>query len=54
LAAVNANKSNIKDLALAGPDGTLKCATKDGKPCTGAHLTELNDAAAAMPARPVK
>jgi hypothetical protein len=54
LAAVKANKSNIKDLALAGPDGTLKCATKDGKPCTGAHLTELNDAAAAMPARPVK
>lgn len=33
--------SNIKNLALIAPDGTIRCQTAEGKTCTVAHVTEL-------------
>ncbi len=36
--------SNIKNLALIAPDGTIRCQTADGKSCTAAHVSELNAA----------
>ena len=47
MAAINTSKSNIKRIALA-KNGSLMC---DEKPCTTAHLPELNKAASALNAK---
>jgi hypothetical protein len=44
MAAINNSHSNIKNLALIAPDGTIHCQTADGKSCTAAHVSELNAA----------
>ena len=38
----------VKKLTIADPDGTLEC---DGKPCTTAHLADINRAVSSMEKR---
>ena len=40
--------SSVAALEVA-PDGSLKCTATDGKACTTAHVSQLNNAAIAMP-----
>jgi hypothetical protein len=43
-AVVLKSRSNTKDnlvLSPAGPDGSLKCETADGKPCSAAQTSDL-------------